>query len=258
LFAGPGDSSSPGIASAARRAKVEGHTGKVNSMAIASPDPIDDFLASNWYIHPYLTAPQRAVVLAFTRTFCANTTFVFSPQVEQDIGLTWLVGASAALVGGAQRTSCFASVRWVYLLGDDDLEALSGDAFGQSTVRINAWDLIEESRQRIPGQQIAIHEFAHILDDLFGITDSTRGLRDGLELHLYNRRHGIDDIVSDHVLPTIIEEDSNVEFFAYVSEVFFTDPARVRAFHAGLYDDLVSLYGLDLAAQLPPVADHDG
>ncbi|MDY0068885.1 MAG: zinc-dependent peptidase [Porticoccaceae bacterium] len=218
-----------------------------------APDPIDDFLAHNWFIHPYLSTHQRAVVLRFVRAFCAGTEFLFAPTVEASEELTWLVAANAALVGGAQRTNAFASVRWVYLVDDDDLGELSGDAFGQSTVRINAWDLVEESRQRIPGQQIAIHEFAHILDQQFGITDSTPGLRDGLELHLANRRRGLHDIVSDHVLPTIIEEGTNMEFFAYVSEAFFTDPQGVRDFHGPLYRDLAGLYGLDLASQLPPL-----
>ena len=216
-------------------------------------DPIDDFPAHNWFIHPYLSARQRTVVLRFVDAFCAGTEFLFAPTVDASEELTWLVAANAALVGGAQRTNAFASVRWVYLVGDDDLGELSGEAFGQSTVRINAWDLIEESRERIPGQQIAIHEFAHILDQQFGITDSTPGLRDGLELHLANRRQRLDDIVSDHALPTTIAEGTNMEFFAYVSEVFFTDPQGVRDFHEPLYRDLVGLYGLDPASQLPPL-----
>ena len=221
-------------------------------MDLTESPGVEEFLSHNWFMYSFLTSGQHAVVLDFIHTFCTRTEFYFSPDVEAGEEYTWLVGANAALVGATQRTNYFASVRWVYLVGDDDLPELSGEAFGQSTVRLNAWDLVTESQQRIPGQQIAIHEFAHILDQLFGITDSTAALRDALDLHLRHRREGIDDIVSDHVLPTIIEEDSNQEFFAYMAEYFFTDPHQVQAFHPGLYSYLADLFGLDLIEQLPP------
>lgn len=220
-------------------------------MDLTNNSPVESFLSRNWFMYPFLTRAQQTVVVDFTNTFCACTQFYFSAGVASPEELTWLVGANAALVGAAQRTNSFASVRWVYLIGDEDLPELSGDAFGQSTVRLNASDLVEESQRRIPGQQIAIHEFAHILDQQFGITDSTDALRNALELHLQHRREGIDDIVSDHVLPTIIEEESNQEFFAYMAEYFFTDPHSVQAFHGELYRYLADLFGLDLVAQLP-------
>ncbi|MCK9563440.1 MAG: zinc-dependent peptidase [Bacteroidales bacterium] len=224
-------------------------------MDLTKSNRVGEFLSHNWFMYPFLTREQQAVVLEFIHGFCARTEFFFSPEVEPGEEFAWLVGANAALVGAAQRTNHFASVRWVYLIGDDDLPELSGDALGQSTVRINAWDLVEESQRRIPGQQIAVHEFAHILDEQFGITDSTPALRDALDLHLRHRREGIDDIVSDHVLPTIIEEDSNQEFFAYMAEYFFTDPHQVKAFHPGLYRYLADLFGLDLIGQLPPYSE---
>lgn len=224
-------------------------------MTLIEHNAVGEFLSHNWFMYPFLSQNQRTVVLDFIQGFCARTEFFFSPEVEPDDAFAWLVAANAALVGSAQRTHHFASVRWVYLIGDEDLPQRSGEALGQSSVRINAWDLVEESRHRLPGQQIVIHEFAHVLDEQFGITDSTHALRDALDLHLYNRREGIDDIVSDHVLPAIIEEESNREFFAYMAEYFFTDPHRLMAFHPGLYHDLTELFGLDIITQMPPLPD---
>lgn len=218
-------------------------------------DPIAHFLAENWFMYTWLTEEQRNVVLNFTRTFCDASEFWFAPEITPAEELAWLVGANAALVGGAQQTNCFAGVRWIYLVGDEAFDGeLSGDARGHSTVRINAIDLVEESRQRIPGQQIAIHEFAHVLDALFGITDSTPALRDALELHLENRRNGVEDVIPEAVFETMIEQDSRAEFFSYVSEIFFTDPHGILDFYPPLYDDLVAIYDLDLAAQLPDLA----
>ncbi len=216
--------------------------------------PIDDFLRRHWYMYPWLSPSQRQVILQFTATFCEETEFLHAPGIENAEELSWLVGANAALVGGAQKTACFSSVRWVHLVDDGDLGELSGDALGHSTVRINAWDLWEESVQRIPGQQIAVHEFAHVLDSLFGISDSTASLRDGLKIHLANRRRGIDDGLPDDVARALVEEDSSVEFFACLSELFFTDPHGVIDFHPPLYADLVGLYGLDPAAHMPDLA----
>ena len=222
-------------------------------------DPIARYLAGHWYMYPYLTPQQVEIVLRFTRTFAAETEFSFSPGVKPAVELTWLVGANAALVGGAQRTACFSGVRWVYLLADGALAGgldgeLSGDALGHSTVRINAADLVEESRRRLPGCQIAVHEFAHVLDQMFGISDSTPALREGLEEHLANRRDGVEDIFGDKVVPVYLDDTAGAEFFASASEVFFTDPHGVLDFYPPLYDDLVAIYGLDMADQLPDLA----
>src|SRR5690606_2090034 len=45
-------------------------------------DPLAQFLAKNWFMYSWLTEPQRQVVLSFTRTFCANAEFWFSPEIE--------------------------------------------------------------------------------------------------------------------------------------------------------------------------------
>src|SRR5690606_22315473 len=104
---------------------------------------LPDFLSSNWYIYPYLTPQQQSVIVTFTQTFCANTQFIMAEDSEDALQLQWLVGANAALVGGAQRTHCFASVRWVYLLADAAIAPdISGDALSISTVRINVSDLV--------------------------------------------------------------------------------------------------------------------
>jgi len=219
---------------------------------IDNAHPIALYLTDNWFIYPWLTKHQQQVVLSFAERFCDETEFWFTPSIVPSEELAWLVAANAALVGGAQATNCFAGVRWVYLVGDDAFDGeLSGDARGHSTVRINAFDLVEESQERISGQQIAIHEFAHVLDALFGITDSTPALRDALELHLENRRNGIEDIIPDVVFETMVEQNTREEFFSYVSEIFFTDPHGILNFYPPLYNDLVAIYGLNLAKQLP-------
>lgn len=120
------------------------------------------FLARNWFPWARLLPAQREIVLDFTLRFCATTEFWFSPGLDDHEALSWLVGAAAALVGGAQSTACFADVRWVYLLDDDVLDDdKSGDALGLSTVRLNVHDLVSESLECVPGQQVAVHEFAH-------------------------------------------------------------------------------------------------
>lgn len=203
------------------------------------------FLARNWFPWPRLLPTQREIVLDFTLRFCATTEFSFSPGLDDHEPLTWLVGAAAALVGGAQPTGCFADVRWVYLLDDDVLDDdRSGDALGVSTVRLNVHDLVHESRECVPGQQVAVHEFAHILDVMFGLSGGSHGLRDGLEKHLAHCRDGIEDLFPEAVADALLDDNAGVEFFAYASEWFFTDPEALRDFHLPLYEDLVAIYGL--------------
>ncbi len=246
----PGRHLPPRVASVGPRA--EPHPGPgAEPGVVAAPDAADDrsrlrgFLARDWFPWARLSPAEREVVLDFTLRFCASTEFWFSPGLEDHEALSWLVGAAAALVGGAQPTGCFNDVRWVYLLDDNVLDDdRSGDALGLSTIRLNVHDLLNESGTCIPGQQVAVHEFAHILDVMFGLSGGSQGLREGLDLHLAHCRDGVEDLFPEAVADALLDDNAGVEFFAYASEWFFTDPLALRDFYPPLYADLVAIYGL--------------
>ncbi len=212
---------------------------------------IAQYLERNMYVYRALTGAEQAIVVDFTDNFCRNTEFLIAPGLRFGPEIAWCVGANAALVGAAQKTNYFEHVEWVYLCDDDDLP-VAGDALGYSTVRLNAHACLEESRTLFAGQNLVVHEFAHVLDHLLTICGNHDELNRGLALALDRVEHG-EDVLLDAWLEDLsaTHEPDELEFFAYSSEAFFTMPNALRSMYPELTDFYVAIYGLDMPARLP-------
>jgi Mlc titration factor MtfA (ptsG expression regulator) len=222
------------------------------------PDPL---LRANMALYGLFDAAQRQVICGFARQFYRGKRVYAHAEVGCSEALLAAVAGQAALVGAAQRTRYFASVRWIYFCGDElDVD---GDARGASTVRLHAQTSLYESQVIVPGCNLVVHEFAHILDEQLGISGSTRALRQAYGRYR-DRLEGGGDVGEDDLLPnffTPLDSDyggiepgepmdfyPQEEFFSYLSEAFFTRPLAVAAQDAALYADLAAIYGLDMAA----------
>lgn len=207
-------------------------------------------------LYRFLTHEQQGVLCEFVRRFYTGKEVFIHPSVNNVEQTLLAVAANAALVGAAQKTHYFATVKWVYLCADD-LE-VDGDAFASSTVRINSELCLDESQYPRPGSNLVVHEFSHILDSLLGLSGSTQGLRDGFTQYIQDIQKGnwlpiadcftdIDDIdlVPDDIPQSAFHTE--IEFFAAASEAFFTNADQLKAYHRPLYNDLSLIYGLDLA-----------
>lgn len=175
--------------------------------------------------------------------------FLKGKQFEGKNGLTvtdrhrFLIAANAALVGAAQRVSCFASVKWVLVY--PNIVHIDGEAFHVSKV-VLSWECVEaESGQpEDAGSNLVVHEFAHVLDHLLGVSHGTAAMRQAFE-DVERRLLGDGESL-------FREEDieNPQEFFASASEVFFTRPGWLAEHYPALYGDLHSIYGLDMALYL--------
>jgi hypothetical protein len=205
-------------------------------------------------LYALLDERQRDVVCDFACGFYRRKTVYAHPEVPCDADLLAAVAGQAALVGAAQRTGYFASVRWIYFCTDDLAD--DGDARGGSTVRLQADICRQESARLIPGQNLVVHEFAHILDHQFGISGSTPALRSAHRRYLEQLER--EDQGDGGVMPPEWDWESGgldgladtypqEEFFAYLSEDFFTRPTELALDEPALYADLVAIYGLDMA-----------
>lgn len=103
---------------------------------------------------------------------------------------------------------------------------------------------------------IVIHEFAHKLDMQNGVADGMPPLHPGMQRHQwreifdtafddFNRR--LDD-GEDSALDPYAADDP-AEFFAVMSEAFFTQPAAVRDEYPAVYQALAAFYRQDPAAR---------
>jgi MtfA peptidase len=119
---------------------------------------------------------------------------------------------------------------------------------------ILAWDrVLEEGRDVSTGSNLVIHEFAHQLDFMDGYADATFDLpgeqaeqwQDVLtaEYSWLRRevRRGRDTFLGDYAAT------NKSEFFATASERFFMQPAKLRHYHAELYQMLKIIYAINPA-----------
>jgi len=127
-------------------------------------------------------------------------------------------------------------------------QVLSGESWARGPVILSWDDVASDLAASCPGQNVVIHELAHKLDMLNGDTNGmpplhsdmirqqwTDAFSDAFE-HLQRQlKHHHPDINS-------YAATNPAEFFAVVSEYFFTDPQLLKQHFPTVYDQLVLFY----------------
>jgi Mlc titration factor MtfA (ptsG expression regulator) len=117
---------------------------------------------------------------------------------------------------------------------------------------ILSWD----AAQHAPDMNVVIHEFAHKLDMANGEADGVPRLHAGMHRRAWQEAfreayEGLCDAV-DRGRDTWLDPyacESPGEFFAVLSEMFFTEPAETRRRYPDVYDQLKLFYRQDPAAR---------
>ena len=136
----------------------------------------------------------------------------------------------------------------------ESVEDRIGEAWYRGPI-VLSWGAIEALIQdHDPHQNVIIHEFAHALDHLDGISDGTPPLESGRELsewadvftHEYQR---LRQLASDGRFQDIdpYAATNPAEFFAVVTEQFFCRGAALRRQHLDLYGQLELFFRQDPA-----------
>jgi Mlc titration factor MtfA (ptsG expression regulator) len=140
------------------------------------------------------------------------------------------------------------------LMTDEPLSII-GQAHGRRGPVIIAWDAARAgARHPERGHDVVLHEFAHKLDMLDDLIDGTPPLPDRAA-----RQRWIEVCTAEyrllrsggggHLLSSYAAVNPG-EFFAVVTEVFFTRPLELRAEKPALYEVLADFYRQDTAARL--------
>lgn len=188
-------------------------------------------------------ADVQSVILQFVELFLKGKRFAGKNGLEVSRLHQVLIAGNAALVGAAQRVSCFDCVRWLLLY--PNLIHIDGEAFTSSKVVLSWECVIDESMHPELGANLVVHEFAHVLDHLLGVSHGSESMVAAFD--------SCEEVLMDGGESLFRPEDleNPEEFFCAASELFFTGPAWLRHAYPSLYEDLVSLYGLDMARYLP-------
>ena len=148
------------------------------------------------------------------------------------------------------------------LLTDEPRE-LSGEAHDGRGPLLLSWSAVRrETKSRRGRRNVVIHEVAHKLDMIDGVIDGTPPIDDPDLLARWTSvatttyralRYRGDDLIDDY------GATNPSEFFAVVSELFFSRPAEMEAAHPELYACCRDFYRQDPAARrarMSPIAQQ--
>jgi Mlc titration factor MtfA (ptsG expression regulator) len=137
----------------------------------------------------------------------------------------------------------------------DEADPIIGEAIHRGPVLV-AWDAAaQQCREPWRGENVVLHEFAHRLDMLDGLSDGTPPLPDPETMAEWVRVCTRTlQAVRANQQPSVLRyyaATNPAEFFAVATEVFFTLPATLREENGALYDLLRGYYRHDPAVRWP-------
>ena len=131
-------------------------------------------------------------------------------------------------------------------------ETLSGEAMQGGPLMLSWQDVAESGSSSVWGYNVAIHEFAHVLDMRDGVADGVPALADRAararwlavleaeyEGFCQNVDAGLDTVLDPYGAEAIDE------FFAVAAEAFFVAPADLRHEHPKVYELLAGFFDQD-------------
>lgn len=172
-----------------------------------------------------------------------------------------LVAASAVIVVFGRRGFHYPKLRDVVVYEeafDEDYEQghaknILGMVHGQGPILFSARALEQGFANTKDGQNVGLHEFAHVLDFETGAADGLpsfmpwKNVKPWLEV-----MH--DEVKRVETRGSILRQyaaTNEAEFFAVATEVFFERPKALRQKHPELYALMVETFGQDPAAPSP-------
>ena len=131
-------------------------------------------------------------------------------------------------------------------------EVLSGESWSEGQVVLSWHDTLEGAAIPDDGQNVAIHEFAHQLDQETGVANGAPALARRAHYARWSRVLGAEfeqlQARAEHGQPSLFDDygaSDPAEFFAVISEVFFEQPQAMATEHPALYRELALFYRLD-------------
>jgi Mlc titration factor MtfA (ptsG expression regulator) len=239
---------------------------------LSEPFPVrwTAFLEHNVGHYPLLSSTEQSRLQDVIRILIAEKNWLGRSGlfVSEEMKVT-IAAQAGLLLLGADR-GYFARVRDVIVfpsdfrtpVADDDWEddwlsetPLAGQAVNRGPVLL-AWDqVLPEGRDPSAGYNVVIHEFAHQLDYVDGLSSGTPPLDDA---SLESRwRYVMTRAFEDHrravrqgdsnAFFTAHAADNEAEFFADTTETFYCQPRDLNEFSPELYQLLAAYFAVDSA-----------
>ena len=226
-------------------------------------------------LYQYLTPPMQKELLGNMSLFLHDKEFVGCDGLQVTETMRVAVAAHASLLLAGRETRCYPDLYTVLLYPDTYVaretrregyvetthhSAREGEAHYRGPVVLSWGDLEQDLRHAEQGHNVALHEFAHKLDEEDGYFDGRPPFENTSEGKNWARvlgpeferlRQQRDNRESTVERPPVLDfygAESPAEFFAVATEAFFMIPAALQEHHAALYRELCQFYRLDPAA----------
>lgn len=241
----------------------------------AIPDPLWQLTMARYPFIGERTADDRQRLRELSTLFLADKEFAGMQGLEVDDGMAVAIAAQACLPILRLGLAHYDGFKGIVVhpdvvvarrevMDEDGVvhhydEELSGEAMEGGPIMLSWRDVADAGDSAAWGYNVVVHEFAHVLDMRDGAADGVPLLPDRAARERWlsvlepewqafcERVDAGEDTLIDPYGAEAIDE-----FFAVSSEVFFVDPAALRAGHPELYGLLAGYYRQDPAAPAPP------
>lgn len=240
---------------------------------LAEPIPSHwlDILHRNVRLYAALTSPQQAKLRDDLRIFIAERYWESADDLAIDDEVRVTIAAHAAMLALNLEPAIdwYRPVRTIIVHSGSFISvgkqtraggvisegsANSGEAWHYGPVILSWEDTKWGGRNAIDGRNLALHEFAHVLDMADGLSNGTPPLSNRIDGKTWHRtmteayQRLIDDAEFGHATLLDVYGATNVaEFFAVSTEAFFERGLAMRQVHPDLYEAFRAFYGHDPA-----------
>ena len=221
----------------------------------------------------YLSPVEKARLRILTSVLMNQKIFAGEQGLDLSDDMCLIIAAQACVpvlklglnyYSGFVQVSVYPSAFWVERDERDETGVihhkkvlLSGESWSRGPVILSWQDIERDMRHDNDGHNVIIHEFAHKIDMLnrgangmppMASSSSTEEWHDVFE-HAY---HHLQRRIEHHHKTCInaYGGTSPTEFFAVVSEYFFTDPQQLNECYHAVYQELQLFYRQDPASRI--------
>lgn len=232
------------------------------------PESWQRILAERVPVVARLPAALQTRLMRHILVFIAEKPFIGcqGQAITDEVRIT-IAAHACLLLLGVERPDCYPRLRQILVYPEafvvnreiqtgsgavqDQRRALAGESWSHGLVILSWADVADGASNADDGRNVAIHEFAHQIDQDTGSADgrpwrptpeATQRWSSVMEAGLERLRDEPSALIDAYAATDL------AEFFAVVSEVFFEQPGALHAEAPAVYRELAGLYGVDPAS----------
>ncbi|WP_298607320.1 zinc-dependent peptidase [uncultured Thiothrix sp.] len=238
--------------------------------ALKEPFPAEwrKILAQNFPVYRRMPADLQLQLRQRMKLFLHQKQFTGCAGLELTNEVRVTIAASACLLILNRATDVYAGLRYIlvypnaFLVEQEEVDnaglvsmqakGMLGQSWSNGKIILSWEDVLKGNREFGDGSNVALHEFAHQLDNESGSTNGVPVLANAEKYESWAKVLTAEfealcraAFQGDPSLINYYGATAPAEFFAVVTEVFFEQPQQLAAQHPALFEQLKTYYRVD-------------